>query len=99
MLVLSAKGLSRDYFVAKTLRNFPNGGNLDVQMTGDPGCSIKYGLQRLLKDYAQLMKNTILQINKTVGILINMISLQIIPFLIKPGTIADGLVVMVIFNY
>lgn len=49
VLILTAKGLSRDYFAAKTLRSLSNCAQLSVLMNGDQGCRIRVWVEATFK--------------------------------------------------
>lgn len=49
VLILTAKGLSKDYFAAKTLRSLSNCGQLYVLMDGDQGCRIRVWVEATFK--------------------------------------------------
>jgi hypothetical protein len=50
LLILTARGLSKDYLVTKTLRSaFSNCAHLSVNMTGDQGCAIDVWIEGTLK--------------------------------------------------
>lgn len=40
VVIITAKGLARDYFVSKALRSLSNNAHLEVRVEGDQGCSI-----------------------------------------------------------
>ena len=49
VIILTAKGLSRDYLITKTLKSLSNCAQLTVNMTGEEGCSIDVWIEGTLK--------------------------------------------------
>jgi hypothetical protein len=50
VVIITAKGLNRDYFATKTLRSpLTNGSHLEVLMEGDQGCSINVWIEGTIK--------------------------------------------------
>lgn len=49
VVIITAKGLNRDYFATKTLRSLANGAHLEVRMEGDQGCSINVWIEGTIK--------------------------------------------------
>lgn len=48
VVIITARGLARDYFASKALRSLKNGAHLVVRLEGDGGCEVKVWIEGIL---------------------------------------------------